>query len=56
MSGEHDHDVEYHLREALQHLAAAQEQGDLRKTNDVAIDQVSNTIASVLNEHNRDER
>ncbi|WP_246999905.1 hypothetical protein [Halosolutus gelatinilyticus] len=54
MTGEHDHDVEYHLREALRHLGEAQENGELRKTNDVAIDQVSNTIASVLNEHNQD--
>lgn len=54
MTENNDHDVEYHLREALRHLGEAQEKGDLRKTNDVAIEQVSQTIASVLNEHSQD--
>lgn len=55
MTGANDHDTEYHLREALRHLGEARDEGDLRKTNAVAIEEVSNTIATVLNEYNRDE-
>ncbi|ELY85114.1 hypothetical protein C484_21162 [Natrialba taiwanensis DSM 12281] len=42
-----------HLREALRHLDAAQE-GDLRKTNAVALEEVSQTITSVLREYEQD--
>lgn len=55
MTEETDHDTAYHLREALRHLGTAQERGELRKTNAVAIEEVSDTIAAVLDEHNRDE-
>ncbi|MFC4543760.1 hypothetical protein ACFO5R_17675 [Halosolutus amylolyticus] len=55
MTGETDHDTEYHLREALRHLGAAQDRDDLRKTNAVAIEEVSQTIATVLSEHSQDE-
>ncbi|WP_165872040.1 hypothetical protein [Natrarchaeobius halalkaliphilus] len=46
--------TEHHLREALRHLEAARE-GDLRKTNAVAIDEVSNTVAAVFREYEYDE-
>ncbi|EMA35560.1 hypothetical protein SAMN05444422_104255 [Halobiforma haloterrestris] len=49
-----DHGAEYHLREALRHLNEARETGDLRKTNDVALEEVSDTVASVLNEYDQD--
>ncbi|MFP8954243.1 hypothetical protein ACLI4Z_14930 [Natrialbaceae archaeon A-arb3/5] len=48
-------DTERHLREALQHLRKAQESDDLRKTNAVALEEVSNTVSSVLREHEQDE-
>ena len=54
MTEEPHHDTEYHLREALRHLGVAQETGELRKTNAAAIDDVSKTIARVLDEHGRD--
>ena len=54
MTEPNDHDTEYHLREALRHLTNAQD-GALRKTHAVAIEEVSNTVATVLNEHSRDE-
>ncbi|WP_265111233.1 hypothetical protein [Halosolutus halophilus] len=56
MNGDDHHGTEYHLREALRHLGEARDEGDLRKTNDTAIEEVSNTIATVLNEYKRDER
>ncbi|OVE86445.1 hypothetical protein [Natronolimnobius baerhuensis] len=52
---ETDPDVEYHLREALQHLGAASEADDLRKTNAVALEDVSRTVSSVLREYEHDE-
>ncbi|WP_440769686.1 hypothetical protein [Natronorubrum sp. DTA28] len=54
MTDETEHETEYHLREALHHLGEAQ-QGDLRKTNAVALEKVSNTLSSVLREHEQDE-
>ncbi|QLG47525.1 hypothetical protein [Natrinema halophilum] len=55
MSGEHKTETERHLRKALRHLSAARESGDLRKTNDVALEEVSNTVSSVLREYEGDE-
>lgn len=55
MTDENVHDVEHHLREALQHLSDARESDDLRKTHDVALEEVSNTVSSVLREHEQDE-
>ncbi|MDQ2051431.1 hypothetical protein RBH26_13185 [Natronolimnohabitans sp. A-GB9] len=54
MTDDTDSETEHHLREALRHLRAAQE-GDLRKTNAVAIEEVSNTVSTVLREHEEDE-
>ncbi|SDJ92162.1 hypothetical protein [Natronorubrum texcoconense] len=54
MPDETEHETEHHLREALRHLGDAQ-QGDLRKTNAVALEEVSNTLSSVLREHEQDE-
>lgn len=56
MTGENDHETEYHLREAIRHLSQAQEEGDLRKTNAVAIEEVLKTVSTVLREHSQDER
>ncbi|SEV88057.1 hypothetical protein [Natrinema salifodinae] len=53
MSGDTTTETEYHLREALQHLSEAQD-GDLRKTNAVVIEEVSNTVSTVLREYTRD--
>jgi len=44
-----------HLRAALRHLEAARQQGDLRKTNAVALENVSNTVSTVLREYEGDE-
>lgn len=41
------------LREALRHLGEAQN-GDLRRTHEVAIEQAARTIARVLREHEED--
>lgn len=46
-------ETERHLREALRHLNEARE-GELRKTNAVAIAEVSNTVSTVLREHEED--
>lgn len=54
MTENDDHDTAYHLREALQHLGEAQD-GDLRKTNAVAIEEVADTVSSVLREHEHDD-
>ena len=51
MSGE----TERHLREALRHLSEAREAGDLRKTNVVALEEVSKTVSTVLREYEGDE-
>ena len=53
MTEDNDHDAEYHLREALRHLTNARD-GDLRKTHAVAIEEVSDTVATVLNEYDQD--
>ncbi|ELY44508.1 hypothetical protein [Natronorubrum sulfidifaciens] len=45
--------TDHHLREALRHLKEAQD-GDLRKTNAIALEQVSNTVSMVLREHSED--
>lgn len=54
MTEEHDHQTEHHLQEAIRHLSEAQD-GDLRKTNAVAIEEVSDTLSTVLREQDRDE-
>ncbi|MFC4437208.1 MULTISPECIES: hypothetical protein [Natrialbaceae] len=54
MTEETDDRTEYHLREAIRHLSEAQE-GDLRKTNAAAIEEVLNTVSTVLREHTEDE-
>ncbi|NGM71589.1 hypothetical protein G6M89_21835 [Natronolimnobius sp. AArcel1] len=53
-NSETDPDVEHHLRKALQHLGEASEADDLRKTNAVALEDVSRTISSVLREYRHD--
>lgn len=55
MTGENDNQTEHHLREAIRHLNEAQD-GDLRKTNAVAIEEVLNTVSTVLREHTQDEQ
>lgn len=54
MTEENDHQTEHHLQEAIRHLSKAQD-GDLRKTNAVAIEDVSDTVSTVLREQDRDE-
>ncbi|SIR74468.1 hypothetical protein [Natronorubrum thiooxidans] len=53
MTDETESQIEHHLREALRHLNEAQD-GDLRKTNAIALEQVSNTVSMVLREHSED--
>jgi len=48
MSEANGTDTERHLREALRHLGQAQDDDTLRKTNAVALEEVSNTVSSVL--------
>ena len=55
MNGETDDETAHHLREALRHLGEVQQRDDLRKTNAVAIEEVSNTVSSVLREYENDE-
>ncbi|MDF9746313.1 hypothetical protein [Natrinema salsiterrestre] len=55
MTDETGSDTERHLREALKHLGQAQDDDDLRKTNAVALEEVSNTVSSVLREYEGDE-
>lgn len=60
MSGEHASgddgtETEQHLREALQHLSAARDADDIRKTNAVALEEVENTVSTVLREYEQDE-
>ncbi|WP_226006088.1 hypothetical protein [Natrinema salinisoli] len=55
MTDENGSDTERHLREALRHLGQAQDDDDLRKTNAVALEEVSNTVSSVLREYEGDE-
>ncbi|WP_339104435.1 hypothetical protein [Haloterrigena salinisoli] len=57
MSGENgsDTETEQHLREALRHLSEARDADDLRKTNAVALEEVENTVSTVLREHEQDE-
>ncbi|WP_201293947.1 hypothetical protein [Natronorubrum halalkaliphilum] len=54
MTDDTDHDTETHLQEALRHLGEAQK-GNLRKTNAVALEEVTNTVSTVLREHEQDE-
>ena len=54
MTEETENRTEHHLREAIRHLSEAQD-GDLRKTNAVAIEEVLNTVSTVLREHTEDE-
>ena len=54
-SGETGIDTEQHLREALQHLSEARDSDDLRKTNAVALEEVENTVSTVLREYEQDE-
>jgi hypothetical protein len=55
MNDQNGTDTERHLREALRHLGAARDADDLRKTNAVALEEVSNTVSSVLREYEGDE-
>ncbi|WP_092928970.1 hypothetical protein [Natrinema hispanicum] len=50
-----DTETSEHLRAALRHLEAARQQGELRKTNAVALENVSNTVSTVLREYEGDE-
>ncbi|MDS0474080.1 hypothetical protein [Natrinema sp. 1APR25-10V2] len=54
MNEEPETDTERHLREALRHLGEVQDDDDLRKTNAVALEEVSNTVSSVLREYEGD--
>ena len=54
-SGDDGIDTEQHLRQALQHLSAARDSDDLRKTNAVALEEVENTVSTVLREYQQDE-
>ncbi|MDJ1430582.1 hypothetical protein [Halostagnicola sp. A-GB9-2] len=54
MTEEPEDETEHHLREALQHISEARD-GELRKTNDVALEEVSKTVSAVLREHRQDE-
>ncbi|ELY96992.1 hypothetical protein C482_14514 [Natrialba chahannaoensis JCM 10990] len=49
-----DGSPEAHLREALRHLDAARDTGELRKTHTVALEEVARTITTVLREHETD--
>ncbi|ELY74437.1 hypothetical protein [Natrinema pallidum] len=51
MNDQNGSDTERHLREALRHLGEARDADDLRKTNAVALEEVSNTVSSVLREY-----
>ncbi len=54
MTDDTDPETERHLREALRHLGKALD-GDLRKTNAIALEEVSNTLSTVLREYESDE-
>ncbi len=54
MSEKSEDETEYHLRKGLQHINAARD-GELRKTNDVALEEVSKTVSAVLREYSQDE-
>lgn len=54
MTEENEQPTEHHLREAIRHLSEAQN-GDLRKTNATVIEDVSDTVSTVLREQERDE-
>ncbi|AGB36933.1 hypothetical protein [Natronococcus occultus] len=47
-------ETEHHLREAVRHLSEAQD-GDLRKTNAVALEEVSDTVSTILHEQDDEE-
>ncbi|MFC6766509.1 hypothetical protein [Natrinema soli] len=55
MNGTNGTETERHLRKALRHLGEAQKDDDLRKTNAVALEEVSNTVSSVLREYEGDQ-
>ncbi|WP_175416412.1 hypothetical protein [Natrinema versiforme] len=55
MSEETGPDTERHLREALRHLGETQDDEDLRKTHSVALEEVENTVSTVLREYEQDE-
>ncbi|MDG5761306.1 hypothetical protein QA600_18410 [Natronococcus sp. A-GB1] len=52
MTDENERTTEHHLREAIRHLSEAQG-GDLRKTNAAVIEDVSDTVSTVLREQER---
>lgn len=54
MTEEENHQTEYHLQEALRHLSEVQN-GSLRRSNAVAIEEVANIVSRVLREYNQDE-
>ncbi|AEH37399.1 hypothetical protein [Halopiger xanaduensis] len=60
MSGDHERgddglETDQHLRRALRHLSEARDGDDLRKTNAVALEEVENTVSTVLREYEQDE-
>jgi hypothetical protein len=54
MTEENEQPTEHHLREAIRHLSEARD-GDLRKTNATVIEDVSDTVSTVLREQERGE-
>ncbi|SEQ45039.1 hypothetical protein [Natrinema salaciae] len=54
-NGDDSLETEQHLRKALQHLSEARDGDDLRKTNAVALEEVANTVSTVLHEYEHDE-
>lgn len=49
-----DDETEHHLQEAVRHLREARD-GDLRKTNAVALEEVSDTVSTILREQDGEE-
>ena len=54
MTEERDDATEHHLREAIRHLSEARD-GDLRKTNAAALEEVSDTVSTILRERDDEE-
>lgn len=54
MTDDEHTDADFHLRAALRHLENAQD-GDLRKTHSVALEEVSTTVGTILRERSADE-
>ena len=54
MTDENERTTEHHLREAIRDLSEARD-GELRKTNATVIEDVSDTVSTVLREQERDE-